>query len=146
VYFNANLKLLTKLINSAFVGEWTTYRWLCLISTKAPAWFYDKFITVPVNQVSLKQKMNSIFFVIIWIFCCLRFLNCNQMAPVMYIFARDRHERVKFLWPFRAIIVTMSMPTIHFLLSLRRKFTWQQNKPISIVMERKSGFFPLLLS
>ena len=24
VYFNVNLKLLTKLINSAFVGEWTT--------------------------------------------------------------------------------------------------------------------------
>ena len=23
VYFNVNLKLLTKLINSAFVGEWT---------------------------------------------------------------------------------------------------------------------------
>jgi len=26
VYFNANLKLLAKLINSAFVGVWTTYR------------------------------------------------------------------------------------------------------------------------
>jgi len=25
VYFNVNLKLLTNLINSAFVGEWTTY-------------------------------------------------------------------------------------------------------------------------
>ena len=24
VYFNVNLKLLTKLINIAFVGEWTT--------------------------------------------------------------------------------------------------------------------------
>jgi hypothetical protein len=40
------------------------------------------------------------FFVIIWIYSFLLFLNCNEMSPLMYIFARDRYERVQFCAPF----------------------------------------------
>ena len=44
MYFNVNLKLLTKLINSAFVGEWTMFEAFCLYFLMSL--LEDSFVTV----------------------------------------------------------------------------------------------------
>jgi len=75
VYFNVNLKLLTKLINSAFVGEWTTYTWYgyCLSQQNVP---HCQNVQIPEqkrpeNFALFRQKKGS------------KFLCANRQRPVM---------------------------------------------------------------